>query len=330
MPANLPPQYFEAEKKYRAAKTPQEKIRALKEMLAIMPKHKGTEKLQADLKRRISKLNEEIEHTRRTGRRYTEYVKKSGAGQVVLIGPPNSGKSSIVAALTHATPEIGSYPFTTKKLLPAMMRYEDIQIQLVDTPPITRTYYEGWLSNIVRECDLVLLTIGVDDYDPEESFTAITSHMEGSGIKFTGKEVETDVPDYRTVEKKTIIVVNKVDLGGSEIIIELLKPLAGDIPFKCISCTRRQGLEELRKTIFEALSIVRIYTKVPGKKPDLSKPFVVRKGTTVLEMAGIIHKDFSEKFKFARVWGHAKYDGQRVEKDYVLEDGDIVELHTSG
>jgi ribosome-interacting GTPase 1 len=329
MPANLPPHYFEAERKYREAKTPQEKIRALKEMYAIMPKHKGTDKLQADVKRRISKLKEEMERVKKSGRRHSDYVKPEGAGQIVLIGPPNSGKSSIIDALTHATPEIGPYPFTTKKPMPAMMPYEDIQIQLVDMPPISESYYEGWLSNIVRDCDFVILVVGVDDLDPDGSLKAIFSHLESSGVLLVAGEVtEENQLDFRTVRKESLTVLNKIDLGGAGIVAELVKPVIGDIPVFSVSCKSREGIEGLRCLLYESLCIARVYSKAPGKKPDMSRPFVVKRGTTVIEVAGIVHKDFREHLKFARVWGHAKYDGQAVEKNYVLEDGDIIELHT--
>jgi ribosome-interacting GTPase 1 len=323
MPANLTPQYLEAEKRYREAKTPHEK-----QMYAVMPKHKGTDKLQADIKRRISKLGEEIEHARKSGRRHTDYVKREGAGQVVLVGPPNSGRSSVVGALTHAEPDIAPYPFTTKKPLPGMMPYEDIQIQLVDMPPISESYYEGWLSNIIRECDLVVLVVGVDELDPDGSLRAVLSHLQGSGIELTGHDVrDEDLPDFKTVRKKTLFAITKIDLGGAGIVADLVRPVIGDIPVFQVSCAAKEGIEGLRYAIYEALSVVRVYTKQPGKKPDMSKPYVVKKGTSVLEIAAIIHKDFRDNLRFARVWGHAKYDGQQVEKSYLLEDGDIIELH---
>jgi ribosome-interacting GTPase 1 len=329
MPANLTPQYLEAERRYKEATSPQEKLHALKQMYSVMPKHKGTDKLQADIKRRISKLNEEMQQTRKgAGRRYSEFVRKEGAGQVVLIGPPNSGKSSIVSLLTHAEPEVAPYPFTTKKPLPAMMPYKDIQIQLVDMPPITESYYEGWFSNIVREGDLVFLVAGLDDLDPDGSLKAVLEHLEESGLQFTGEDVKADdTPDYRTVKKHTFVILNKTDLGGAGIFKELIKPVIGDIPIYEVSCSTGEGIEELRETIYKTLAIVRVYTKKVGKKPDMSKPYVIKAGTTVVEFAAQIHKDFRDNLKFARVWGHTKFEGQPVEKGHVLEDGDVIEIH---
>jgi ribosome-interacting GTPase 1 len=214
------------------------------------------------------------------------------------------------------------------KVLPAMMEYEDIQIQLVDMPPITETHYEGWFGNIIRECDLVILVLGLADLDPDKSLAVIFDRMENAGIKFTGREPDRDIPDYRTAEKRAILVVNKIDLGGADIFVDIVKPVSGDIPVHLISCQTGEGVEELRRKIFDALSIVRVYSKAPHKEPDLSKPYVVRKGTTVIEMARIVHRDFHDNLKFARVWGHTKIDGLAVEKDFVLEDKDIIEFHT--
>jgi ribosome-interacting GTPase 1 len=330
MPANLTPQYFEAERKYKEAIAPRDRLRALREMLSVIPKHKGTEKLQADIKRRISRTTEEIQQAKKSGggKRHGEYVKRSGAGQAVLVGPANSGKSSIVDKLTHAEPEIAAYPYTTMKVQPAMMPYEDIQIQLVDMPPITETHYEGWFSNIIRESDIVLLVLGLADLDPDRSLAVIMDRMESAGIKLTPGGPGPDEADYKTAEKKTLMVVNKVDLGGADIFIDIVKPVSGNLPVHKVSCETGEGLEELRQTIYDMLGIVRVYSKAPHKEPDLSRPYVVKRGTTVIEMARIVHRDFQDNLKFARVWGHTKIDGLPVEKDHVLEDRDIVEFHT--
>jgi hypothetical protein len=209
-----------------------------------------------------------------------------------------------------------------------MMPFKDIQIQLVDMPPITESYYEGWLSNIIRECDLVLLVIGLDEIDPDGAAKALLKHLEGSSIILAPEaDTKEDTLDFRTVRKKTRLIINKKELGGINIMAGLLEPVVGDIPVTAISCSTGEGLEELRASVFEWLSLVRVYTKIPGKPPDMSKPYVVRRGTTVVGIAGTIHKDFKDNLKFARVWGHTKFEGQPVEKDHVLEDGDVIELH---
>jgi len=329
MPANLTPQYLAAEQKYREAKTPQDKLRALREMLTVMPKHKGTDRLQGDVKRKIAKLTEEIEHVKKSGgKRYNEYVPREGAGQVVLLGAPNAGKSSIIDRLTHASPEVGPYPFTTKKPLPAMMPYEDIQIQLIDMPPITETCYEGWISNIVRDCDIILLVAGVDDLDPDGGLEIIRRRMQDAGITFTGEDVaRVAADDSHDAKKKTLLALNKVDLGEADLVADLVRPVVGGVPIYEVSCKSGVGLEDLRHVIYQGLAVVRVYTKAPGKKPDMSKPYVVRQGTTVLDIARQIHKDFAERLKFVRVWGHARFEGQPVEKGYVLRDKDVIEIH---
>jgi ribosome-interacting GTPase 1 len=329
MPANLTPQYLSAEQKYREAKTPQDKLRALREMLTVMPKHKGTDRLQGDVKRKIAKLTEEIEHVKKSGgKRHNEYVPREGAGQVVLLGAPNAGKSSIIDRLTHASPEIGPYPFTTKKPLPAMMPYEDIQIQMVDMPPITETCYEGWISNIVRDCDIILLVVGVDDLDPDGSLEIVRRRMQEAGITFTGEDVaRVDTDDFREAKKRTLVALNKADLGEASLVADLVRPVVGNVPIYEVSCKSGAGLEDLRQVIYQGLAVVRVYTKTPGKKPDMSKPYVVKRGTTIMDIARQIHKDFAERLKFARVWGHARFEGQPVEKGYVLRDKDVIELH---
>ena len=159
MPANLPPQYFEAEKRLRSAKDPEEKIAALEEMLAIMPRHKGTDKLHAALRQKIARFSQEAERKLATARRAGFYITREGAGQVMLVGPANSGKSQLLAALTEAVPEIAEYPFTTKIPVPGMMKFEDIQIQLVDTPPIGYKEVRILLSNVLRSADLVAIVV---------------------------------------------------------------------------------------------------------------------------------------------------------------------------
>ena len=120
MPANLPPDYKAAERRFREAKTTEDKIAALQEMMAIIPKHKGTDKLRADLRRRLSKLKAEQAQPSKKGRKGPSYhIPKEEAPQVALIGSPNTGKSAFVTATTNATPEVANYPFTTRVPLPS-------------------------------------------------------------------------------------------------------------------------------------------------------------------------------------------------------------------
>ena len=328
MPANLPPQYFAAEERWRRAATIEEQIAALREMLSIMPKHKGTDKLQADLKRRIAKLQQEAKAQRKKGGRKSElgHVPKEGAGQVAVIGPPNSGKSSLIHAVTHAHPEVAAYPFTTQKPLAAMMPYEDIQIQLVDTPPISEQFTPPWLTNLIRLADLALLVVDLGNHPGDQvqdvlDFMSKTStHLSGRGGHHDGQEP--------IVLVKTIIAGGKKDGAGNEAGLKDLSDRYGsEFQILAFSAQAEEGLDALRGTIFQALQIVRVYTKEPGEKPDLKQPYVLKEGATVLDLAETIHKDFASQLKYARIWGAVKYDGQSIHKDHVLQDGDIIELH---
>ena len=328
MPANLPPQYFEVEKKYREAKTIPEKIDALKEMLAIVPKHKGTEKLQAEIKRKIAKLKDQLEKKGKAGKRGPSfYIGKEGAGQLVLVGPPNVGKSQIVASLTNASPEIADYPFSTRLPCPGMMPFENIQIQLVDLPPISPEYMEGWICTIIRNSDGVLLVIDLSDPDPLTQTDTTLKELEKRKIKLV-KEEANDGMDVSVARKKTLLIGNKIDREAAEENFNILKELYADsFPIIAISAKEGYNLEELKRKLFEMLDIVRVYSKPPAKKVDKDKPFILKKGSTLLDFAEAVHKDFAERLKYARVWGTDKFNGQRVNKDYILMDEDIIELH---
>jgi len=328
MPANLPPQYFDTEKKLKTAKTPQEKIAILEELLSIVPKHKGTEKLQALLKTKISKLKSSAQKKASTARHAPVYmVEKSGAGQVVLAGPPNSGKSSLVKSLTNANPGIGDYPFTTRLAYPAMMKYENIQIQLVDTPPVTLDYMETWLPELIKGADGVLLILDLAESAILDSLTAVLMQLEEKRIKFVRENMY--IPEEnRLFYKKALIVANKKDLVPNEKIDHLLKELSGEkLEIITVSSLDQDELDELKKKIFLMLDIIRIYSKAPGKKATFNDPFTLRKGSTVSDFARTVHQDFVQKMKYARIWSEKKYQGQMVNRDHVLEDEDIIELH---
>ncbi len=328
MPANLPPQYFEAEKRYRLAKEPKDKLKILQEMFAIMPKHKGTDKLQADLKFRISKLKKEMQQKKKVARRGDQYfVDKEGAAQVVLIGAPNVGKSQILASLTNATPEVASYPYTTLKPLCGMMPFENIQIQLVDTPPISADFMEPWLSGIIRNADLVILVTDLGAESMLEETEILLGRLAEYKIQLESEEKETDPLDG-IAHKKTSLLGNKSDLERSKENSAFLKDIyAKRFPIFYISAQKGANLEELKRYIFERLEILRVYTKTPGKKADFEDPVILRIGSTLLDAAKAIHKDFSRNLKYARIWGAGVYDGQMVQKDFVLEDGHVVEFH---
>ena len=325
MPANLPPQYFEAEKRYRRARTPQEKVEALEDMLSIMPKHKGTDRLRAELRTKIAKFYDEAQKRPFIGRKGSllYYIKKEGAGQAVLVGLPNVGKSQLVSAVTEASPEVADYPFTTQVPIPGMMKFENIQIQLVDVPAITAPQVDSWLPNVLRNADLLLIVVDLSQ-DPVTQVEAIIERLEKFRINlFDQAEVEP-----RTVQKRALIIGNKRDLEGAEEGYQRLSSRYGEeFPLVCLSAREGDGLEELGENIYRALDVIRVYTKAPGQPPDLTEPVVVKKGSTVEEVAESVHKDFRSKLKYALVWGSGKFDGQQVKRQHVLQEGDIVELH---
>jgi len=328
MPANLPPDYYAAERRYREASSIQEKIDILRGMLAIMPKHKGTEHLQGDLKRRIAKLNSQAQKKQATTRSSgLDHIPREGAGQVVLVGPPNSGKSSILSGLTNAHSEVADYPFSTFKPVQGMMPFEDIQVQLIDLPPVSPEYKESWMYNIIRLADLVLLVIDLLAQTPEGQVLETTGILEEHKVRLQ-REGERR-PQGSVATKSTILVGNKADVvGARKKGEELLLTYGDDFPCLFISIKNQSNVRELRKTIFQGLRVIRVYTKTPGKKSDFTKPYVLSSGTTVMDAARTIHKELAESIKYARLWGSDKYDGQRVERDHVLEDGDIIEIHT--
>lgn len=327
MPANLPPQYHEAEKIYRSAKTPEEKVEALEVMLAIMPKHKGTDHLRAELRRRIAKHQEEAQRRPSLGKKGSSYnVRKEGAGQVVLVGMPSVGKSQLVAAVTDAKPEVADYPFTTKSPVPGMMKFENIQIQLVDMPPIIDREAKPWLSHLMRNADVLLLVIDLSEA-PELQMDAVMGELDRMKVKLIGDEGKDEFL-IGVAQKKALIIGSKSDQDVMGENFGLLKSGYGKkIPVIAASARDGAGLEEMKREIYKLLDIMRVYTKAPGMKADLNEPVILRKGSTVEEAAEAVHKDFRRNLKYAQVWGSGKFDGQRVSRGHVLAEGDVVEFH---
>ena len=328
MPANLPPDYYAAEKRLREAGSIQEKIEILREMLAIMPKHKGTDHLKADLKRKIAKLNQQSQKKQSTARSSgLDHIPREGAGQAVLVGPPNSGKSSILCHLTNADSDVADYPFSTFKPVQGMMNFEDIQVQLVDLPPVSNTYSESWLYNIIRLADLVLLVIDLSTDHPEEKVLETCEILKEHKIRLQ-KDGERR-PQGPWAVKSTTLIGTKADIPNAHKAGEnLIQAYGSDFQCDFISIKNKTNIDELRKIIFRGLRVIRVYTKTPGKKSDFAKPYILQWGTTVSDAAKEIHKELAEKMTFARLWGSDKYDGQRVDRQYVLKDKDIVEIHT--
>jgi len=327
MPANLPPQYKEVEDRYRQAKTIPEKILALEEMLAVIPHHKGTDKLIAQLRKRLSQHKEEAQRRPSASRKMDPFaLKKEGAAQVALIGLPNSGKSQILGVLTHATPLVADYPFSTRAPLPGMMKFENIQIQLVDAPPLMDAYTETGLFNLARNADALAVVLDLTE-DPGTQVALILEELEKHRIQILRKQ---DVRKWEPgkVQKRAVFLGNKVDLKEARencrVFLDQFSPL---YPLLCISAKEKSNLTEVPKEIFSVLDLIRVYTKAPGKNADLDDPVILSKGSSVFDFASQIHKDFTQKLKFARIWGQSKYSGQMVQRDHPLQDGDIIELH---
>ena len=314
MPANLPPEFYQKERELKFARTPEEKIAILRELLSLMPKHKGTDKLQAEIRAKISKLSRMKGKKASPHKTTSPYdIRKEGAGQVVLIGPPNGGKSLILSSLTRANSPSPSYPFSTRFPVIGMMEYEDIKFQLIDTPSLDKSFLDRGLLHLLRICDLVLLVVDTGEEEVIEKLETTREILEKEGLEL-GKD-----------GKKTLIVANKMDREKAKERFAILEELyISEFSLIPVSALRKEW-DNLGKSIFDNLEIIRIYLKPPGKPPSRESPVILRKGSTVIEAGEIIHKDFLN-MRYARLWNE-EIKGLRVEKDYILQDGDILEFH---
>jgi uncharacterized protein len=346
MPANLSPEYKKAEQAFRGAHEARERLACLKEMLRTIPKHKGTEHIQADIKSRMRQLTGELNtpHKGPTRSGAAHVVRREGAAQICLIGPPNSGKSSLHTLLTGSKTEIGPFPYTTREPLPGMLPFEDIAFQLVDLPPICAEHMEPWIAELLQSADAAWLVVDLTDPACAEHLLSIRAqlgqrsitlddHWPRLGVRSKVLDVPGaggggDVPDPFRVHLPTLLVANKSDLDSDPGEVEALEELTG-ARFPAIPCSAStgHGLDQLARFLFESLQIIRVYTKPPGQPPDRNRPFTVRRGDTVLDVARLVHQDVACKFKFARLWGSGAFEGQQVGPDHLVADGDVVELH---
>ena len=329
MPANLPPEYLEAEKRYKEARSTAEKVVALEDLLSKLPKHKGTDKLRADLRSRLSKLRDEALRKKKSGGRTDLYtVDREGAAQVVLVGFANSGKSSLLKSLTNANPVIADYPMSTIMPLSGMMPFEDIPYQLVDLPPVGNESTDGWVSGIIRNSDILLLVIDLAD-DPDVQAELLMEQLKSWRISLlkAGSFIMGHDLKNPASPKRVVIAGNKADHGVAAEGLRRLKDVVGNAyPVISVSAKTKTGLEDLKVTIFEVSRIIRVYSKEPGKEPDLGRPFTLPAGSTVLDLAELIHRSFVQTLRYVCVWGSTRFPGQRVQKDYILKDRDIVEI----
>jgi hypothetical protein len=317
MPANLTPQYLEAEKRFKQAADIQEKIQALEEMMATIPRHKGTEKLQAELKKKMSALRKDADHQKKSGARRDVFaVEREGARQLALVGAPNSGKSQLIRALTHATPEVADYPYTTRAPIPGMLIFENVRLQLVDLPAISPEYTESWVPQVIRNADAILWIADLSDDD-------VLDRLEETSNLLMQAKVDL-------AAKKVLMVGNKSDAPGAAERAEIVREVYGGkhlLTLISAAAANPAEVEQFKRVVYDFLDVVRVYTKAPGKKPDFSDPYVMARGSTVLDVAEKVHRDFREHLKYARLWGEGKPDGIMVPRDFVIGEGDILELH---
>jgi len=324
MPANLTPEYERAERRYREAATDDERLEALRDMLRTIPKHKGTDKMQADLKRRISQLRKA--EAKKGPKRGADpfHVPKTGAGQVVLVGPPNVGKSMLVAATTNAAVKVTDYPFATAIPAPGMWPHEDAQFQLVDTPPVTPGHVFGGLISTVRLADVVAVVVDAADEPLEQAEMVLNVLAEKNLALRSIPRSELDPADSSV--RGGVIVANKTDAAPPENVATLRELYDGRIEVWAVSAATGDGLAALGRRLWELLAVIRVYTKEPGRPPDMTKPFTLPVGATVDDLAREIHRELPEKMKHARIWGDGRFRGQQVHRTESLRDKDVVEI----
>jgi len=207
-----------------------------------------------------------------------------------------------------------------------MMEFENIKIQLIDTPPLLPQSIEFWLPPLLRRADALLVMVNLADA-PLPQMATILTQLGNMRIVIGGVEAREE-PEFTLWHKKALLIGNKLDLEGAPQNYTALKnEYEGRLPVIAISAKQGTGLEELKVKIYQVLDIIRVYTKVPGKKPDFTDPIILKRGSTLADAAAEVHKDFAAKMKYARIWGSGKHDGVMAKRDHLLEDGDIIELH---
>lgn len=337
MPTNVSPEYKKAEAAYRRAREPGERLELLREMMRTIPKHKGTEHLQADIKSRIKQLSDQLAGPSKAGARTgpTTAIRPEGAAQLVLLGPPNTGKSALHAALTGSHAQVAPHPFTTQWPMPGMLPIEDIAVQLVDLPPITKTHEFPWIANALQQADGALLVIDLGHAGCVEELVVLhdvlaARKVELSPVWPTTYSLDASIDDdLFAVKLPAVVIANFSDeVSGLDEELAVLRELTGyAYPALAVSAATGAGLEEIGRWLFRQLGIVRVYTKIPHEPADMGRPFTVRKGQSVQDVAQLVHRDFAEGLRYARLWGGGEFDGQQVGAEHLVSDGDVLELH---
>jgi ribosome-interacting GTPase 1 len=389
MPTNLPPDAIKKWAEVEDTRNPTEKLQRMQEFLSLVPKHKGTAKLCAQIKKQMATMRKEMEQKKqkRAGKGGPKFfIEKEGAAQMALLGLTNVGKSSLLSALTNAKIEVSSNPYTTREPVPSIMNYEDVQFQIVEAPALMGGSADGraWglqTLALARNADGLLLMVDLSK-NPVQQLSLVLSELEkarilvskpkgrvdierrymGAGMRLiltgrlvdcTLKEVEELLRSYRitdavvkisgevtldvvedaifesTTYRPAVVIANKIDVKGAEANLERLERYVDKrMPVIAVSCEKRFGLDKLGETLFKTLSIMRVYTKEPSARNFSKKPFTLKKGATLHDLAKSIHSDFERNFAFAKVWSkRLAFSPQKVGLGFVLEDGDVVEIH---
>ena len=328
MAVNATPQYKKAEEEYRRAQTTEEQIACLEKMLVLLPKHKASEKVQSDLKTRLKEARGELAAEKAAPKKVRTYqFPRQGAGQLVILGGPNAGKSRLLADLTSAKPDVAPYPFTTREPHPGMMPWEDVTVQLIDTPPITDTFFETYLQNIVRSADGVLLCFDGSSDDAPDHTAEVIRQIEKRKTVLARESgfVEDDLTQIRI---KTLLVPTRADDPGIADRLAYFEEMSpGRFDAQPVEFDHPESIAQLRDRIYRMLCVIRIYTKAPGKPAEYKSPFTIPSGGTVEDLADKIHHELAAKLTHARIWGSGVHDGQSVGREHVLIDRDLVELH---
>ncbi len=327
MPANLTPQYQKAEADFRRAQSASERLACLERMLQLIPRHKGTERLQADLKTRLKEARVEVQVERNAPKGTRSYrIPRQGAGTVIIVGGPNSGKSRLLRELTSARPDVADYPFTTREPLPGMMPWEDVRVQLVDTPPVTAGHLEPYLTDFVRSADAVILCLnGASDDAPQETVDVVRQ----LAARKTRLSAATgfDPDDMSVINVRTLLACTRAGDPDAGLRLQMFRELADlDLETAPVEFESSASTAELRRAIFNLLGVMRVYTRRPGEPIDRENPITLENGATVVDLAGKVHHELAARLTHARIWG-ATGEGLTVGRDHPLAEGDVVELH---
>ena len=389
MVTNLPPDAKSKWNEVTQTRNPETRLKLMGEFLSLVPKHKGTDKMCAQVKRQMAQLRDEIEEKKKAAKRRggpSYFIGKAGAAQVAVVGPTNAGRSSLLRAVTNSSVEPAPWPFSTRVPTPGMLPYQDIQFQLVEAPPIVEGSSEGrsdgfQVLSSARNADGLIILVDLTE-DPGGNLLMVTRELEnsriltaepqgavevtrrghGSEIQFIWEgELDGCTPDdivgllreYKirsalvrirgrvtldivedamfgnAVYRPTLVIANKADLSSDPAVVESVRASAAPLEVMVVSAEKPGDLgERLGARLFELLGIVRVYTKQPGKEAAVA-PIVGHRGMNVGDLARLLHSDFYDRFKYARIRGPSvKFESGRVGIDHVLQDGDIVQFHT--